>query len=290
MASARLYPEERRRLHPLLWALLGNLALAALKVGVGLSESSRLVLADGLFSLMSVTVLLLPWQAEVLQKKELDERYPYGLGKLLFMSTAMVGLLGLVIAVNTFLYSLRPPGWMEMRRSAAAPMMVTLTSIMANSVLYRYLMDKSRRHSSVFLALAARYNRIDFWISSFVLALLILGGLGVMSLERLGTLVIAIAIFVVGASTVYAGLSGIMDKVPSQAIVERIRSCVRKVGEVREVLNVRARYMGTLLHIDAWIAVDEHLSMEQANGIALNVKRQLLETIPLAKEVNVIIA
>jgi divalent metal cation (Fe/Co/Zn/Cd) transporter len=93
----------------------------------------------------------------------------------------------------------------------------------------------------------------------------------------------------VALRVVFAGLAGIMDKVPSKRIMERIKGCSQKINQVKEIVNVKARYVGTLLHIDMWITVDDDLDMNQADRIARDVKAQLMEKIPFAREVNVII-
>lgn len=290
MANNRTHPDESESIHPLLVGLLGNLALALLKLGFGLSEYSRLVLIDGLFSLMCVTALLVPWQAEILDKQRSDERHPYGLGKLLFISMALVGLFGMVVALNMLFYSLKTWGWVGAARSTTGMAMITVISIVGNAVLYRYLMGESRRRVNVPLGMYARYNHLGFWISLFVLMLLALGSLGVLYVDRVGVAAISILVFLVGVRTLHAGFAGIMDKVPPQKVLDRITACVRKVAEVKDVVSIKARYVGTLLHIDTWIAVDENLSMEEAAGIARNVKAELLEKMPFTKEVNVIIA
>jgi len=168
--------------------------------------------------------------------------------------------------------------------------MVTLISIITNAVLYRYLREKSKKSTNGMLAMSGRYNRYGSWISTFVLLLLILAGLGAGYLIRIGIAIISIAVFFVGLRMVFLGFAGIMDKVPSPKILERIRACAQKINEVRDIANIKARYVGTLLHIDMWISVDNNLSMEQADRIARHVKVQLMERIPFAREVNIIIA
>jgi len=277
-------------IHPLLAALLGNLALGVLKLGFGISGHSRLVSIDGLFSLMCVTALLLPWQAEMLDKRSYDERHPYGLGKILFISMTIIGLFGMVLALNMLFYSIKTSGWLGSTPSPAAMAMITIISIVGNAVMYRYLMHESRRRKNPTLGMYARYNYFDFWISVFVLVLVVLGALGVPYVDRVGVAVIAILVFMVGANMLYAGFTGIMDKVPPQQVLDQIKRCIQKIAEVKDVVDVKARYVGILLHVDTWIAVDENLSMEEATGIIQNVKTELMEKVPSAKEVNVIIA
>lgn len=276
--------------HPFLVGVFGNLGLAVLKMGFGLFGGSRLVLMDGLFSFMSSAAFLLPWQAQVLEKKTADIRYPYGVGKVLFISTTVVGLLGLVIGVHMLYYSLIVMTGLRMYGSYAGAVMVTIISIVANVAFYRYLMEENKKLPNTIISSSARYNRIDVWISCFVLFFLILIGFGAGYLERAGVAVISIIVLLVGLRMVFTGFAGIMDKVPPRKVLDRIRSCARKVKDVRDIVSIKARYVGTLLHIDMSIAVDEDLSMENADQIARNVKMQVMGKMPSVKEVNVIIA
>jgi cation diffusion facilitator family transporter len=289
MNIRKIYSNADESLRPVLTGLLGNLALAVLKLGFVLLGGSKLVLMDGLFSLMAASAFLIPWQAQVLEKRSADTRYPYGLGKLLFISMAVVGLLGLVIATHMLYFSLIIMTGVKLSGSYTLAIMVTFISIVTNEVLYRYLREKNKISSNGMLSMSGRYNRIGAWISTFALLLLILAGLGAGYLIRTGIAIISIAVLFVGLRMVFLGFAGIMDKVPSPKILERIKACAQKVNEVEEIANIKARYVGTLLHIDMWISVDDDLSMEQADKIVHHVKVQLMEKIPFAREVNIII-
>jgi len=290
MNTSKPYSNADEFIQPVLAGLLGNLALAVLKLGFVLLGGSKLVLMDGLFSLMAVSAFLIPWQGHVLEKRSGDARYPYGLGKILFISMTVVGLVGLVIAAHMLYYSLMVMSGLKMGGSYTLGLMVTLISIITNEVLYRYLRERNKKFSNGMLVMSGRYNRYGSWISTFVLLLLILAGLGAGYLIRIGIAIISVAVFFVGLRMVFLGFAGIMDKVPSPKILERIRVCAQKAGEVKDIINIKARYVGTLLHIDMWIRVGNDLSMEQADKIARHVRRQLMEKIPFAGEVNIIIA
>ena len=290
MNTIKLYSNLDKSVRPFVAGLLANLAIAVLKFGTASLGGSRLVLMDGLFSFMAAAAFLIPWQAQVIEKKPHDEKYPYGLGKVLFISMAVVGFIGLVISIHMLFYSLVVMAGLQRHGLYTLAIMVTIISVITNEVLYRYLAEKNKSYSNTMLVMSGRYNRIGAWISSFVLLFLILSYLGGAYLERIGVAIISIVVFFVALRMVFVGFAGIMDKVPSKRIMERIRVCAQKVSQVKEVVNIKARYVGTLLHIDMWISVDDDLSMSEADKIARRVKVQLMEKIPFAREVNVIIA
>ena len=289
MSTIKLYSNLDKSVRPFVAGVLCNLTIAILKFGIASLGGSRLVLMDGLFSFMAAAAFLIPWQAQVIEQKPHNEKYPYGLGKVLFISMVVVGFLGLVISIHMLFYSLVVMVGLQKHGLYTLAIMVTIISIITNEVLYRYLQEKSKSYSNTMLAMSGRYNRIGAWISSFVLLFLILSYLGGAYLERIGVAVISIVVFFVALRMVFVGLAGIMDKVPSKKIMERIKACVQKVSQVKEIVNVKARYIGTLLHIDMWITVDDDLSMSEADKIARHVKVQLMEKIPFAREVNIII-
>jgi len=286
----RLYSKGDQTRYPFFVGLFGNLALAVVKVSFGVFGGSKLVLLDGLFSFMAATAFLLPWQAAVLAKKQPEERYPYGVGKVLFISTTVVGFLGLLIAIHMFVYSIRVMSWGVMYGSRGGAIMVTIMSIVGNEILYRYLSGKSKSHLAIVAGLSTRYNHIGIWISCLVLLLQILAGLGATYLERAGVAVISIIVFVVALRMIVIGFGGIMDKNPPKKIMQQIRLCVQKINKVKDIINVKARYVGTFLHIDMSIAVDNDTNMQDVDEIIRNVKQQLKTMIPMAEEVNVIIA
>jgi len=290
MTTSKVNPNRDESMDAVYAGLLGNVALAIVKLGFVLLGGSKLVLMDGLYSLMAVSAFLIPWQAQVLEKRSYDTRYPYGLGKMLFISMTVVGLLGLVIATHMLFYSLMIMTGTKLAGSYTLAIMVTLISIVTNEVLFRYLREKNTSSSNSMLAMSGRYNRYGAWISTFVLFLLILVGLGAGYLIRIGIAAICVVVFCMGLRMVFLGFAGIMDKVPSLAILERIRACAQKVSEVNDILDIKARFIGTLLHIDMWIRVDNDLTMEQADTIARHVKVQLMEKIPFVREVNIIVA
>ena len=289
MNLSKTYSNLHQSSHTFLAGFLGNLVIAVLKILTALVGGSSLVLMDGLFSFMAAAVFLIPWQAQVLENKKADTRYPYGLGKVLFISMTMVGFLGLVISIHMLYYSLVLMAGLHMQGLYTPVIMVTFISIITNEVLFRYLNEKSNNFPNKMLVMSARYNRIGVWVSSFVLIFLILALLGAGYLERLGVAAISIVVFFFGLRLVLVSFAGIMDKVPSQKIMEHIKACAQKVSEVKEIVNVKARYVGTLLHVDMWISVDNGLSMEQADRIARHVKIRLMEKIPFTREVNIII-
>jgi cation diffusion facilitator family transporter len=271
-------------------AIIANLSLAVLKFGIGIFGYTKLVLMDGILSFLNTSLIFLMWYGNNVEEKNPDDDHPYGYGKAIFLITSVAGFALLVIAIYMFFYSINNMGWLEVHRSHSGAMMVTVISIIANELLYRYLTDEGKRHSNNILAWNAENNRIDVLVSSLVLIFILSASLGAAYFERLGVAVISIIMFCVSLRILFKAFSGIMDKAPSQGVLNQIRLYTRKIKGVKEVLDIKARYIGTFLHIDLCISVDENLMIKEADRIAKDVETKLIDNIYSIREVNAIIA
>lgn len=270
--------------------MIANLLLAALKLGVGIFGYTKLVLMDSILSFVNALLLFLMWHGNNVEEKDPDDKHPYGYGKAIFLISSVAGFAVLVIAIYMFFYSINNMVWSEIHRSHSGAMMVTVISMLGNEILYHYLMDESRRYSNSILAWNAGNNRINTLVSSLILIFILLASFGASYFERLGVMVISIIMFCVSLRILFKAFSGIMDKAPSDHILNQIRLYVANLKGVREVFDIKARYIGTLLQVDLCISVDEYISIKEADRIARDVEARLIDKISLIKEVNAIIA
>lgn len=59
-------------------------------------------------------------------------------------------------------------------------------------------------------------------------------------------------------------------------VIDEIRHPVEHVPEVKEVTDIRARWLGHRLHAEVNIAVDSDLTIAQAHAVAAEVRHELL--------------
>jgi divalent metal cation (Fe/Co/Zn/Cd) transporter len=60
-------------------------------------------------------------------------------------------------------------------------------------------------------------------------------------------------------------------------VVDEIRHAIDHVEGVKDVSEVRVRWLGHRLLAEVNIAVESHLSVEQGHAIAVNVQHELME-------------
>lgn len=267
--------------------IAGNLLLAALKVSISLFGYSKLLFMDGLFSLLCAQIFLFSWGGNELDKKKISEKYPYGLGKALFLVLGIAGLLVMIIAIYMFIYGIQQMGWGEVHKSHTVAMMTALISIIGNELIYRYLKEGSLRINNHIIPLNTFINRIGVAVSFIVIICVTLASLGYSFLERIGVVTISLILFILSLRILFIVFGAIMDRVPSEEILSRVREYTDKVKGVKDVLRVGARQIGTCFHLELMIAVEENLSVGEATKIASQVEDRLLEKIERVQEVHV---
>ena len=287
MINGKIYSKKNEDRQVFILGILGNLALAILQLCVGLFGYSKLVLISGIFSFTNAVILLLMWQGDILEKKEANERYPYGYGKAIFLTMSVAGLVVLIIAIYMFFYGLTRIAWVEIHRSHSGAFMVTVISIIGNELLYRYLMDKGKRQNNGVILWNVLNNRIHVLTLILILFFIFFASLGAAYVEKIGICLISIIMFFMSLRILFMAFAGIMDKIPPQKVLNQIKSYARKIKGIKEVLDIKARYVGTLLHLDLSIAVDEGLNMKDADRIARDFEDRLIQKAPFIKEVNV---
>lgn len=269
-----------------LTGIIGNLLLAVIKLGVGLLGYSKLVLMDGFFSLLLSQMFLFSLGGAEIDRRKATDKHPYGLGKALFLVLGVSACIALVVAIYMFIYGILM-GWAEVHKSNSGAMMVTLISIIGNELLYRYLREKSSRIKNHVILINVIGNRIGVVVSSIIIVCVTLASLRYGPLEKTGVIIVSLILFIMSLRILIMVFGVIMDRIPSHRLLSMVEEYAGNVQGVKKVLKVKARHIGTWLHLEVMIAADESLLIGEANKIASRVENTLFSKIDKVKEVNV---
>src|SRR5262249_13664945 len=119
------------------------------------------------------------------------------------------------------------------------------------------------------------HARVDGWTSLAVLFGAIGVWLGYPLADPIIGLIITAAIFGIVLQSGKSIFIRMLDGADPETI-EEIRHAASHVPEVKEVNEVRARWLGHRLHVELNIAVDPQLTVAKAHAIATEVRHQLL--------------
>jgi predicted Co/Zn/Cd cation transporter (cation efflux family) len=231
-------PSRTERL--LRWSLYGAIAFAVLAVVWGLVAGSRMILFDGLFSLVSVVLSGLSLLAYRAVQRGPDPDFPYGreaLGSLvLVVKGAAIGVLCVAALGSAALDLLSGGREVEL----GAGVLYALVATLGCGAMVLVLRRGSARHperSGLLAAESAEWG-LDTLLSAAVLA----GFLGAVALDRAGrsdlaayvdplmVSVLSVAFLVLPVRLIRDGLRGTLAAAPEDAVRIEVERAVREVA------------------------------------------------------------
>jgi cation diffusion facilitator family transporter len=251
-----------------------NLVSALAKLIVGVWSGALSLIADGLDSLFDGVGNVVGILAVRISRQPPDEEHPYGHRK-------FETLAALFIAAALFITAWELATGAVHRFFDPPPLVVNGWSIGAllfggavQTATGLWEMHKGRQLDSEILIADARHTLASIGVSVAVLVGLGLVWMGYHWADPAVALFVAGVIAKIGIDTVRENIPALVDRAPLDA--GHIGAIVAKVEGVESYHRVRSRGPADKVAIDLHVRVAPHLSMQEANAIADEVRRRLL--------------
>lgn len=273
-----------------IWALkvslAGLLATALVQAAVVVLSGSVALFADTLHNFADALTSIPLWIAFRLGRKGRTTRFSYGYHR----AEDAAGLAILLVILASAVWA----GYEVVSRLAApvAPSRLPLAMAAAavgaigNEVVARVRLGVGREIGSAALVADGQHARIDALTS--LAAFAGLGGvaLGFPIADPVAGLFITLAIVAILWDVSRDVLARFMDAI-DPAVLGEISREARGVGGVREVYDVRGRWLGHRLYAEATISVEGSLSVIDGHRISEEVRHVLLHEIPHLADVTI---
>jgi cation diffusion facilitator family transporter len=266
----------RRGIWALKWSLVGLALTALLQAIIVYYSGSVALLADTIHNAGDALTAIPLWIAFRMSTWKPNKRFTYGYGR-------VEDLAGIAV-VLTILFSAALAGYESVNRLfhpqevrfLGAVMIASLIGFAGNEAVAIFRIRVGREIGSAALVADGQHARIDGLTSLSVF----FGALGVYAGYPLADPVIGLLITVAILRVVWGAgkqvLTRVIDGV-DPSIPEEVREWVMHVEGVREVSEVRVRWIGHRMHAEVNIAVEPQLSVEAGHAIAKEVRHHLLD-------------
>jgi len=263
-----------------LWISLGLLgATTLIQAAVVALSGSVALLGDTLHNAADALTAVPLGIAFVLGRRPPNRRYTYGYGR----AEDIAGLfIVAVIALSAVV-----AGYESVRRlvdqrpvtNVGVVVVAGLIGFAGNEVVAGYRIRVGRRIGSAALVADGLHARTDGFTSLAVL--LGAGGsaLGWQAADPIVGLAITAAIALVLRDAAREVFRRVMDAV-DPALVDRAERALREVAGVREVGELRLRWIGHRLRAEVAVVVDGEATVRQAHAIAVDAEHALLHAVP----------
>jgi cation diffusion facilitator family transporter len=268
------------------WSFVILAMTAALQVVVVAISGSVALLADTIHNVADATTAIPLWIAFLLARRKPTATFTYGYGR-------VEDLAGIII-VLIILFSALVAGYEAIDR-LINPQPVTelgwltvagIIGFIGNEAVAVFRIRVGREINSAALIADGYHARTDGLTSLAV----VLGAAGVWLgyplADPIVGLLITVAIFGIVWQSARSVLTRMLDGV-EPGLVGEIRHAAEHVKGVGKVVDAKARWVGHKLHADVTIAVNDSLTVAEANGISASLQRELFAHLPALEAANV---
>jgi cation diffusion facilitator family transporter len=264
-------------------------ALAVIKITAGLMGHSTAVVADGLESAGDVFASGIVLLGLTLAAKPADWNHPYGHGRLETVTGLFVGFMlamaGLAISTNALhtIGAVTPP-------PAHFVVWALIGSAVAKSLLSGVKFHYGKKIRSAALVADARNDSVDILSALAALvavSLTIVAPHRFMSADHWGAFAVGLIVIFTGLRVTRDTTLQLMDTMPDQESMAKVRNAALTVPGVRGVEKCYARKTGLQYHVDLHLEVDPEITVRQSHEIATQVRIVIKETLPWVADVLV---
>jgi cation diffusion facilitator family transporter len=252
---------------------------AALQLGIVVLSGSVALLADTIHNVGDAATAVPLWMAFLFARRRASARFTYGFGRVEDLAGVVVVLIivcSAIVAGYEAVHRLLHPQTITLLGWIAAAGVI---GFVGNELVAVFRMRVGREIDSVALIADGYHARTD-GLTSLAVVLGTLGvWLGFPAADPLIGLMITVVIFGIVWQSTKAVFTRLLDGV-DPTVIAAIKYAVQHTSEVREVTQVRARWLGHRLHAELNIAVSSQLSVAQGHTIATEVRHQLLHHLP----------
>ena len=233
------------------------------------------LLADTIHNFGDAATAIPLWIAFRLARLKPTKRFTYGYGR-------VEDLAGVAI-VLTILFSAIVAGYESIDRLIHprtveylwAVIMASVIGFLGNEVVAQFRIKVGKEIGSAALIADGHHARVDGLTSLAVLFGAIGVWLGFPLADPIVGLLITVAILRIVWESGKSVFTRLLDGIDPE-IIDEIRHTINHTPMVKDVSEVRVRWVGHRLHAEINIAVDPGLSVEQGHEIAADVQHRLL--------------
>lgn len=261
------------------WSLLVLVLTALLQAAVVTITSSVALLADTIHNLGDAATGIPLWIAFLLARKRPSKRFNYGLGRVediagIFIVTVMLAS-GIITGYISFKRLFEPYQIQHLAVVAVA----SILGFLGNEIAAVVKIRTGRKIESAALIADGQHARIDGLTSLGVLVGVVGVWMGFPQADPIVGLGITVIVFKIVWDSGTSVFTRLLDGIDS-TVLDEVQHAARHVPEVREVTEVRVRWIGHRLSAEINIAVDSELSVEAGHRIAHEVRHELLHHLP----------
>ena len=265
-------------------AISGNILLTIFNFTVGTIAGSSALVAESAHTLSDVLTSIIAFIGFKIGMKPADEDHQYGHGRAEpLVGLVIVGFL-LIVAYEILsgVYVKLTSGTYLAPPELIAALMA-LIGIFVNFTMTTYLTRSGKRINSPAIIADGQHQKVDIFSCIAILIGVVGAQFGYPILDPLVAILISLIVIKTAIELARDNVNVIMGKVPSETILDEVKSSAEKVENVKGVHSIKINPMGPYSSAELHIEVDGDLKLQTAHEIAHNVEKQIINDVSTIK-------
>jgi len=261
------------------WSLVVLVLTALLQATVVTLTSSVALLADTIHNFADAASGIPLWIAFLIARRKPTKAFNYGLGRVEDIAGIFIVAGMLVSGIATAYLSVTRLFEPYQIQHLAAVGAAAILGFVGNEVAAVIRIRTGREIGSAALIADGHHARIDGLTSLGVLVGVVGVWIGYPQADPIVGLVITAIVFKIVWDSGKSIFVRLLDGV-DPAVIDELQHAAEHITDVREVTEVRVRWVGHRLSAEINIAVDSDLSVEEGHRVAYEVRHELLHHLP----------
>lgn len=257
------------------WSFIGLMVTTLLQALVVYLSGSVALLADTIHNLGDALTAIPLGIAFLFARKKPTKRFTYGYGRVEDFAGFFVVVAILISALVAGYESIHRFFYPQKIEYLWAIVAASLIGFLGNETVALFRIKIGKEINSAALIADGYHARTDGWVSLGVLLSVIGVWLGYPLADPLIGILMTLAILKIVWESSITVFTRMLDGVEPH-LIDALRDKIGHVAGVLGVNEVRARWLGHHLHVEANITVNQTLSVEQGHKIATEVQHELL--------------
>ncbi len=280
------FDQQKLRIKAAAISIILHIFLLSIKLIVGFLSNSLSIIALAADSGFDLIASFATYWGIIKISKPADLDHMYGHGKYEFLASVFQAVILFITAILIILDAI-------FRLIYGAEVLVNIYSfiimiigIVTNIFLNRYLLKISKKTNS----LALEANSINS-LSDILNYLIVFVGLffilylEMTILDAVLAVVISLFVFYGGLKLSNKAIGGLLDKVPREVKIERIKEISESIDEVLEAHSIRMRASGPFIFIDLHVIVSAAQSVQFSHFLTQRIENEIKKEFPSVTDV-----
>ncbi len=265
----------QRGIRAIKWSFIGLFATAAFQIVIVMSSGSVALLADTIHNIGDAATAIPLWIAFRLARRKPTKRFTYGYGRIEDLAGAAIVFMILLSAVLAAYESVNRLFHQQVVQYLWAVVLASVIGFIGNEAVAQFRIRVGKEIGSAALIADGHHARADGFTSLAVLFGAVGVWLGYPLADPVVGLLITAAILRIVWESGKSIFTRMIDGVDPE-VIDEIRQAVNHTAGVREISEVRVRWLGHRLHAELNITVHPELSVEKGHELAKEVQHRLL--------------